>query len=64
MNENRIVCSCCARQIIHGNGKGDKWVTFGPVTLLGINQYACCECSADIDENGLFPEERGRYGAR
>ena len=57
---NRLVCDCCARQIVHGTGKGNTWVTFGPVTLLGINQHSCAECSVDLDSNGLFPEERER----
>jgi hypothetical protein len=32
------------------------------VKKLFGNQCACCECSVDLDENGLFPEERSLVG--
>lgn len=56
--DNRLICDCCARQIVSGSGKPNNLVTFGPVTLLGNNLHACYSCSSDLDENGLFPEER------
>jgi hypothetical protein len=28
---------------------------------MGFGQWCCRECSKDMDENGLFPEERGGY---
>jgi len=50
-------CDCCTKQIVRGSGTPDKYVTYGPITLLGINQHACRSCAEDLDENGLFPEE-------
>ena len=54
----RIVCQCCARQITSDEGRSDKHITHGPVKRLIGNQYVCYECGKDLDENGLFPEER------
>lgn len=54
----RIVCECCARQILPGSGTPDEYVTYGPVRKLFGCQYICGHCARDLDENGLFPEER------
>jgi hypothetical protein len=44
---NRLICDCCARQIISGYGSPDKHVTYGPVTLLDIDTHACANCTQD-----------------
>lgn len=59
VKNNKLLCDCCGKQIIKGFGRPDKYVTYGPTTFLGINTHACKECSKDLDENGLFPEEQG-----
>lgn len=56
----KINCSCCGRQIVNyqvpwydkscAPAKGAK--------SLGTGQYCCGYCGEDLDENGLFPEER------
>jgi hypothetical protein len=57
----KIMCSCCARQIVPYCNKGEDHITKGPVTYLWSDKYCCSECSEDLDENGLFPEERSLY---
>ena len=52
----RVNCCCCARQIVSYQ-QNDKYVTSGPVVRMGPDKYCCFECSKDLDENGLFPEE-------
>ncbi|MCL6480029.1 MAG: hypothetical protein K6T65_16820 [Peptococcaceae bacterium] len=54
----RIVCECCTKQILPGTGVPDAYVTYGPVVRLCANQYVCAQCATDLDEDGLFPEER------
>lgn len=57
----RIECCCCGRQIVNYDcGKSD-YITSGPPTVMGIRLYACVECSSELDEYGLFPEEREEY---
>ena len=58
MTLDKIICCCCGRQII-GHGKSsDQYSTYGPALRMIQNDYICKECSIDLDENGLFPEER------
>lgn len=54
----KVYCCCCARQIVSFVTKPDEYVTTLPATFMGIDKWACSECSKDLDENGLFPEER------
>ncbi len=54
----KIYCSVCARQLVSNNESTDITIGGKPPTIMGINMYACHECSVDLDENGLFPEER------
>lgn len=42
-----IFCECCSRQILPGKGTPDSFVTYA--------QYP--DCSNDLNEYGLFPEE-------
>jgi len=62
----RIKCSICDKQIIRDHVEiDDKFVTCGPVKILCCNQYACYYCGQDLDENGIFPEERGyKYNSK
>ena len=53
----KVICSCCSRQIVDYNVKPDNYVTNRPATRLVGNTYCCAECSEDLDENGMFPEE-------
>ena len=53
-------CCVCARQIT-SNNVSDNYEAPGPVTLMGFGEYCCSECSKDLDENGLFPEERDSF---
>jgi hypothetical protein len=55
-----IRCSCCSKQIIPGQAYSDRLTTNGiTVTFMGPTLGYCCGiCSKDLDEYGLFPEER------
>ena len=58
MNEKHYCC-CCARQITK-NGVSSDYECPGPVKFMGPTLgVICSECSNDLDEDGLFPEERG-----
>lgn len=57
----KIICSCCAKQAVDGvQSRNDEYVT----TLVGARRDCnpkfciCGYCAEDLDENGLFPEER------
>lgn len=51
-------CCACARQIT-SNGISDERECPTPVKFMGPTLgYICADCSKDLDENGLFPEER------
>jgi hypothetical protein len=50
-------CCVCARQIVKRQTDTSNQAPT-PVTMMGPNQYCCADCSKDLDENGLFPEER------
>lgn len=57
---NRIVCSTCCKQVVsYPVSMFDERRTSGPVTLLVGDKVMCVYCSreADLDENGLYPEE-------
>lgn len=56
----KVYCSCCARQICR-TIFDTKIQAPLPARYLGCGKYACADCSRDLDENGLFPEERGYY---
>lgn len=56
-----VVCSCCSKQAVEWRPqRNDKFVT----TIEGARADAnprlciCGYCAEDLDENGLFPEER------
>ncbi len=56
----RITCECCGRQIVHRTTYqgSDQYVVYGPATILWPGQYACSECAGELDQDGLYPEER------
>lgn len=55
-----IHCCCCGKQVVSWKPNHDDYVT----TLVGAragfnrNEVFCGYCAEDLDENGLFPEER------
>lgn len=51
-------CCVCARQIVSYKISNKLAVGGSPSTNMGFGKQCCCECSEDLDENGLFPEER------
>ena len=58
---NRVRCSCCAKQIVTERfGRNDPQCTIaeGAVADVAPGQAICGYCAQDLDENGLFPEER------
>lgn len=57
----RIVCVCCGKQAIPGEVPlNDPYVTTLDGARAGFHAQECyCgHCAKDMDENGLFPEER------
>jgi hypothetical protein len=55
----KVMCCCCARQIVDYCKTPDQHITRLPAVYMGPTLGYCCgECSKDLDENGLFPEER------
>ncbi len=57
----KIICTCCGKQALNQNVPvDDKYTT----TLIGARagfasgECFCGHCAKDLDENGLFPEER------
>lgn len=54
-NSKAIYCCVCGRQITGRSGKREAPL---PATFMGVGTYSCADCSKDLDENGLFPEER------
>lgn len=56
----KVYCSCCARQICRTIFDTEIQAPL-PARHLGCGKYACSDCSKDLDENGLFPEERGLF---
>jgi hypothetical protein len=54
----KIYCSVCARQIVPYR-VSDPYVVGGfPPKHDCCGKYFCHECGRDLNENGLFPEER------
>jgi hypothetical protein len=53
----KFYCGCCARQLVDYPTL-DCTVTKSGAVSLGFGNYCCKDCRKDLDENGLFPEER------
>ena len=57
----KIYCCCCGRQIVshcNGRGTGSELVAPNPAIAGFQDQAFCADCAEDLDENGLFHEER------
>ena len=56
-----IRCECCAKQAIESDvSRYDEYCTIakGAVAGFASNTFICGYCAEELDENGLFPEER------
>jgi len=61
----KIVCVCCGKQdVSYSVSRYDKYVTTltGARTAFNQGECYCGYCAEDMDENGLFPEERAQCG--
>ena len=57
----KIVCVVCGKQCIREEvGPNDPYVTTlkGAKRAFKPTEVYCGHCANDLDENGLFPEER------
>ena len=57
----KIVCCCCGKQAINQRvSRDDKYVTIleGAKPGFSAGECYCGYCAEELDENGLFPEER------
>ena len=58
-NQSIKRCCCCARQIVSGSVDiRDEYRCMVPAVNMGFGAWCCKECSKDLNEDGLFPEER------
>ena len=59
INSNILYCCSCGRQIKKKGISSDKLEAplYGFKLNFG-NTIFCGDCAKDLDENGLFPEER------
>jgi len=53
----RINCQCCGRQIVRRQVNDECCVGGQPPTVM-VGGFCCHVCAQDLDEYGLFPEER------
>jgi hypothetical protein len=51
-------CCVCGRQIVSYKSNDQYTVGGFPATHMCGNDLCCHICAEDLDENGLFPEER------
>ena len=54
----KIYCSCCARQIVSYAASNSLIVGGKPPVHDVGSKFICHECASELDENGMFPEER------
>lgn len=55
----KVYCESCAKQCVDRNvSRYDKNLTTLKNSKMGINSVFCGYCAEELDENGLFPEER------
>lgn len=61
----RIYCCVCGKQAVWNQGafRYDQYVTKleGGRTGFRPDECFCGYCAEDVDENGLFPEERAEF---
>lgn len=50
----KVICACCGQQIIPDH------TNHSPVKRLCASQHICSKCAKDLDQDGLFPEERAQ----
>jgi len=55
----RINCNWCGRQILKGEGKGDRYIVYDSSPINDCFGFICHECGNELDENGMLPEENG-----
>jgi len=61
----KVYCCCCCRQVISSKYNiNDKHVIDNNYAKAGFKpgEVFCRDCGKDLDENGLFPEERAEIG--
>lgn len=51
-------CCVCGRQFVDKSFDNTIMVGKHNAVIMGTNEYCCYECAKDLDENGMFPEER------
>jgi len=59
----RIVCLCCGKQALDADvSANDEYTTTLKGARAGFKagECYCGHCAKDMDENGLFPEERAQ----
>lgn len=57
-------CCCCGKQIVdYQVGRNEEYCTIKDraVSIGPSLGFVCGYCAEDLDEEGLFPEERGFY---
>jgi hypothetical protein len=57
----RIKCVCCGKQALNEEvGRDEKYITtlIGAKAAMHVGECYCGHCATELDENGLFPEER------
>ena len=57
-NPRVLKCNCCGRQLVAGK-QSSKYVTWKEHAVADVGGAICGLCAADLDENGLFPNEPG-----
>jgi hypothetical protein len=55
-----IHCQCCARQIVSYE-VNDKFTIGGKPSYRMLKGFCCYECGKDLNEHGLFPEEKAMW---
>ena len=51
-------CCCCGRQLVSYLSNDDYTATDSNIRAVSTDEGFCVPCSEDLDDNGLFPEER------
>ena len=61
MINTKIYCSCCCKQAVRNQNpdRHDKYITKLEGAKADFNNRVICGyCAEELDEDGLFPEER------
>ena len=60
IERNKTVrCVVCCRQVVSYNAN-DEYIVGAEGAKAAIGGVFCVDCGEDLDENGLFPEERAQ----